>query len=144
MDKMWDDIVHFHNKFNIPRSEFPSVELIDGLMEFRVRFLKEELEELIEAVNLGDRVKAFDALIDLVYVAMGTAYICNFPWKEGWFIVQSANLTKRAVRNESESKRGSRYDIIKPEGWVSPDRELSAIIELYEQRLRRSRIVKET
>lgn len=141
MSTMWDDIIAFHNKFGLPANETPSLELADGLLDFRVRFMKEELDEFVEAVMLNDSVKAFDALIDLVYVAMGTAYLCQFPWHEGWDAVQAANLTKRRVMCESESKRGSAYDIVKPEGWVSPELELSAILTLHARRLKRSQLI---
>lgn len=141
MDKMWEDIVAFHNKFQLPAHDTPSLELADGLLDFRVKFMQEELEEFVEALTLNDSVKAFDALIDLVYVAMGTAYLCQFPWQEGWTVVQAANMTKRKVDHASESKRGSIYDIVKPEGWVSPELELSAILTLHARRLKRSQLV---
>jgi len=141
MDKMWTDIVAFHNKFRIPQSEGPSLELADGLLDFRVKFMKEELDEFAEALALGNDVQAFDALLDLAYVVMGTAFVCQFPWQDGWDTVHAANLTKRRVDHESESKRGSIYDIVKPEGWVSPERELAAILTLHGQRLRRSQLV---
>lgn len=140
-DKMWDDIVAFHNKFKLPQSELPSVALPDGLMEFRVKFLREELNEFVEAVDSNDTVKAFDALLDLVYVAMGTAYICRMPWVSGWEVVQAANMTKIRVAHAAESKRGSSYDVVKPVGWVAPDHELQCIIEIIEQRLKRSKLV---
>ena len=140
-DSMWENIVDFHNKFKIPQSEVPSLELVGGLLDFRVKFMQEELEEFIEALALGNDVKAFDALIDLVYVAMGTAFVCQFPWQEGWQTVHAANMTKRRVAHESESKRGSIYDIVKPEGWISPERELAAIITLHARRLKRTQLV---
>ena len=138
MNQMWDDIVYFHNKFKIPQSDLPSVELDGELMEFRIKFLQEEFDEFVDAVEIGDRVKAFDALIDLVYVAMGTAYVCRFPWLLGWDVVQAANIAKTRVEHASESKRGSGYDVVKPEGWISPDRELGLIVDLYEAQLKRS------
>lgn len=141
MDKMWSDIVAFHNKFKVPQSEAPSIELVDGLLDFRLGFMREELDEFVEAVELNDHVKAFDALIDLVYVAMGTAYVCQFPWQDGWDVVHAANLTKRRVEHASESKRGSSYDIVKPEGWISPELELSAILTLHARRLKRSQLI---
>jgi len=141
MDKMWDDIVAFHNKFKVPQSVAPSIELEEGLLDFRLGFMREELNEFVEAVELNDHVKAFDALIDLVYVAMGTAYVCQFPWQDGWDVVHAANLTKRRVEHASESKRGSSYDIVKPEGWVSPELELSAILTLHARRLKRSQLI---
>lgn len=140
LNKMWDDIITFHNKFKIPPAELPTLDVAEGLMDFRVEFMQEEMNEFIDAVQIGDRVKAFDALLDLVYVAMGTAYICRFPWVQGWDAVHAANMLKRRVEHHSESKRGSKYDVVKPEGWVAPDRELELILELYEIQIRKSKL----
>jgi predicted HAD superfamily Cof-like phosphohydrolase len=66
----------------------------------------------------GPRGVQFDALIDIVYVALGTAYLQGFPWQRGWLEVQIANMAKRrAVDGEG---RGT-GDIRKPEGWKAPD-----------------------
>lgn len=137
---MWSDIVTFHNKFEIPQAKTPTLNVAEGLMDFRVKFMKEELDEFVEALLVNDRVQAFDALLDLVYVAMGTAYICRFPWERGWQIVQEANVTKQRVKCAEDSKRGSKYDVVKPEGWVAPDRELELILELYEIQIRKSEL----
>lgn len=65
---------------------------------------------------------SFDALIDLVYVALGTAHILGYPWQEGWDLVQKANMAKvRAKPDGSDSLRHSSFDVVKPEGWTAPD-----------------------
>lgn len=69
-----------------------------------------------------DHAQTFDALIDMVYVAFGTAHLFGYPWHEGWGLVQAANMTKvRAQSDGSDSKRGSSFDVVKPEGWRAPD-----------------------
>lgn len=123
---MWDDIVRFHDTFGIPQAEIPDVMHDPEIMVFRLKFLHEELHEFETAVAEGNRVDAFDALLDLVYVAMGTAYICNFPWEDGWEHVQEANMLKRRVETSDESKRRSKYDVVKPDGWVAPNQALHA------------------
>lgn len=128
---MWNDIQRFHQTFNIPQLLVPSV-TNDEMMEFRKKFLDEELQEFKDAVDRGDRVKAFDALIDLVYVAMGTAYICNFPWQEGWDIVQIANMRKVRATKKEDSTRGTTFDVVKPAGWVPPDLALQALLDMHE------------
>jgi predicted HAD superfamily Cof-like phosphohydrolase len=76
---------------------------------------------------------AFDALLDLEFVLHGTAIMMGFNsppplgcgkrgtiWGEGQARVFEANMKKvRAVRKE-DSKRGSTFDIIKPNGWEPP------------------------
>jgi predicted HAD superfamily Cof-like phosphohydrolase len=68
----------------------------------------------------GNLEEYFDGLIDLVYVALGAAYLSGLPFDEGFKRVHEANMKKvRALRQE-DSKRGSTYDIVKPAGFVAP------------------------
>lgn len=113
-------IKDFHTKFQLEYSG-PARELPNDLQKFRVKFLAEELAEYIEAIQNKDLEKQFDALIDLVYVAVGTAYLQGFPFNKGFELVQAANMAKVRALNENDSKRGSIYDVVKPEGWVAPD-----------------------
>lgn len=143
----FDDVGNFHEKFDLPTSfdleDEPGPREYDrGLMKFRARFLLEELQEFLEAAGLEigwnsvqqkftvldwgprpiDEAKMFDALLDLTYVAMGTAHMRGYPWQEGWRRVQEANMTKiRAQKDGSDSLRGSAFDVVKPEGFIPPD-----------------------
>jgi predicted HAD superfamily Cof-like phosphohydrolase len=135
----FNDVGDFHRKFGLPTTDDgPPRELTAEEMRFRVRFLLEELEEYCEALGISliwkvsappvtgelskqDLPHAFDALMDLVYVALGTAQMHRFPWAEGWLAVQTANMTKERAQNDgSDSKRGSSLDVVKPEGWQPP------------------------
>jgi len=118
----------FHHKFGLPHvycfGDIGPKELPQELMEFRIKFLQEELDEFVEGHNEDDPAKMADALIDLVYVAMGTAHFMGLPWQILWDDVQQANMRKvRAQSDGSDSKRGSSFDVVKPEGWVGPKTE---------------------
>ena len=52
---------------------------------------------------------------------MGTSVLMQLPWQSLWNEVQRANMTKVRADDESQSKRGSNLDVIKPAGWVGPD-----------------------
>jgi predicted HAD superfamily Cof-like phosphohydrolase len=126
------DVGDFHEKFGLHRSDKqPGIQQIDHeLLEFRTKFMQEELDEFIEAVEAGDHAKAFDALLDLTYVVMGTAHLAGYPWQAGWQLVQQANMAKvRAKPDGSDSKRGSSWDVVKPEGWTPPD--IEGLLELF-------------
>lgn len=130
MTSNFTDVGDFHHKFGLPA--FPSLTepkpLDPELLRFRIRFLEEELEEFKQASEQGDPVEQFDALLDLVYVAMGTAHLLGFPWQEGWDEVQRSNMAKvRAASDGTDSKRGSSYDVVKPAGWTPPN--LRAILK---------------
>lgn len=122
----FNDVATFHALFDLPRPATPR--LLDPATQlFRSDFMFEELGEFNNACRpaLGrepDLAKAADALIDLVYVAMGTAVMMGLPWQALWDEVQRANLDKvRARADGSDSKRGSALDVVKPPGWVGPD-----------------------
>ena len=67
-----------------------------------------------------------DALVDIVYIALGTAWLFNLPFEKAWNEVQKANMSK--IRTKSKSKkRGTSFDVVKPKGWIAPD--IEQIIE---------------
>lgn len=117
---MWKDIVDFHDKFGFVIPGAPTL-LPEDLRLFRVMFLKEELDEFMLACDNGHIIDAADALIDLVYVALGTLRLMGVPGNLCWDEVQRANMSKVRATHASQSKRGSMFDVIKPEGWVPPD-----------------------
>ena len=110
------DVYDFHRKFSVPMANKPS--FLDGeAYVFRVNFMQEELDEYRHAVAKGDMEQAFDALIDLVYVALGTAHGHRFKFNEGFDRVHTVNMCKTRALRAEDSKRGSKYDVIKPLGW---------------------------
>ena len=115
-----EDVKAFQLKFNVPMSHKP-VFLTDSAFDFRVQFLKEELEEFRHAHLTRDMHGAADALVDLAYVLHGTALMMGLPWRKLWDEVQRANMEKIRATDASQSKRGSALDVIKPAGWVGPD-----------------------
>lgn len=117
----YGDVLAFHDKFDLGSPEGPRL-LTAGVRQFRQGFMTEELTEFGDACATGDLAGAADALVDLVYVAMGTAVLMGLPWQPLWDEVQRANMAKaRAKPDGSDSKRGSPLDVIKPAGWVGPD-----------------------
>lgn len=122
--KMVDDVAEFHNKIlQQPVPESPSLVSLEFGIE-RLRFMQEELDEYVEAVFKGDMVGAADALMDIVYVALGTAHLMSLPVPELWNAVQKANMAKVS----GPTKRGNKYDAMKPKGWVGPEAEMAAAI----------------
>lgn len=130
-----EDIALFHEKFGLEYSG-PPRSLDHQLSIFRTGFINEEFNEycahdakafsakLDHKPDLAEYAYQLegmlDALVDLVYVALGTAYLHGFDFKEAWRRVQTANMAKVRAKHSSESKRGSTYDVVKPEGWQAP------------------------
>lgn len=122
----FDDVGDFHKKFGLDNAThhgaFPR-EVPDDVIEFRRKFMQEELDEFIEGWEEGDHAKMADALVDLTYVAMGTAHLQGYPWEVLWSEVQRANLQKvrASGADDPRGKRGHVLDVVKPEGWQPPD-----------------------
>lgn len=117
---MFDDIIAFHQKFHLIH-EGQVRRLPKKMQNFRVKFLREELKEYEEAVANGDLELMFDSLVDIVYVALGTAYLHGFPFEQGWKEVHKANMLKVRAKTVGESSRHSTHDVVKPEDWIPPN-----------------------
>lgn len=112
------DVHAFHEKFDVPRHRSPRWPEED-LIQFRIKFLTEELNEIIDSVHDDDLEGVLDGLVDLVYVALGTALTFGLDFHAAWERVQQANMEKIAVRNTEQGGRHS-TDVVKPEGWKPP------------------------
>lgn len=137
MRSLFDDIKEFHEKFAITYEGAPRA-LPPSLQQFRTKFLREELREYLISVehihqvlqgktdpSFDDEVAydlehMLDALVDLVYVALGTAYLHGFDFQEAWARVHAANMSKIRAKKSSDSKRKSKHDVVKPVGWRPP------------------------
>jgi predicted HAD superfamily Cof-like phosphohydrolase len=126
MNTNYQDVVDFHNKFGLKYDGKPNP-LDTSTQSYRVHFLEEELSEFTSSANLDDVVGMADALVDIVYVAMGTAYMMGLPWQQLWDEVQRSNMDKVRASDASQSKRKNSLDVVKPQGCVGPD--LKSIIE---------------
>lgn len=109
------DVRTFHERFHVPCRSTPQA-LETSESGFRVKFMREELDEYEQAIRDNDLEKQFDALIDLVYVAHGTALMHGFPWSEGWRRVQAANMAKISAKDAGITGRHP-LDVVKPAGW---------------------------
>lgn len=116
--KYLEDVHAFHSKFKIPQPRTCAEPLDDETERFRVEFLREELAEYEMALARGDRETQLDSLVDLVYVALGTALMHGFDFDEAWRRVQAANMAKQCG---VPSGRHGTLDVTKPPGWVPPD-----------------------
>jgi predicted HAD superfamily Cof-like phosphohydrolase len=86
--------------------------------------MREEIQEFLDSRNIYDQA---DAMIDLIYFALGTLVEMGIPPEELFDAVQEANMNKLW----SDGKPRFREDgkIIKPEGWRPPEPELKKIID---------------
>lgn len=120
MSTNFDDVKAFHEKFGVPVGSSPHRFYSKEDFLFRYGFMSEELFEFLTAHERDDLPGMADALIDLVYVAMGTAVWLGLPWQELWDEVQRANMSKVPAEKMPDGARHS-FDVRKPPGWEPPD-----------------------
>ena len=90
--------------------------IIDGpTHDLRLALIDEELDELREAMDAERMVGVADALVDLLYVTIGTACAYGIDLGPIWDAVQAANMAKAGGPIRDDGKR------LKPEGWRPPD-----------------------
>ena len=143
----FDSVGDFHRKFGLPATQEPRRMtptlaertqprvVDDSTARFRLLFLIEELREIAKGYGVEmnivlhriegapqDLPAIADGLVDLVYVALGTAHLHGLPWPELFAEVQRANMTKeRATGSGDErSTRGHSLDVVKPAGFTPP------------------------
>ena len=95
-------------------------------LNFRVKFLNEELDETkLAANNAGyiDAEEVVDGLIDLCVVAIGTLDAFGIDANKAWDAVLEANMNKEVGIKETRPNPLGLPDLIKPEGWVAPSHE---------------------
>lgn len=128
-DPEYADVRRFHQKIGLLVTDAPT-HLTGRKLKERIEFLQEELDEFGDCAALQDLKGMFDALLDIVYVAKGTAVMMGLPWAEGWREVQRSNMEKVP----GVTHRGHQVDAKKPEGWLPPRLDLVLRIAGYDPR----------
>lgn len=121
MNWVWD-IEDMHRKYGVNEKvrEFDA-EKLKKFLEFRVKFLEEELNELKD--NIDNPEEVVDALIDLCVVAIGTLDAFEVDAHKAWDAVHEANMAKEVGVKASRPNPLGLPDLVKPEGWTAPSHE---------------------
>ena len=72
------------------KSEFPN----EKIVKLRIDLIKEELDELSEAINKKDIVEVADALTDILYVTYGAGHAFGINLDNCFQEVQKSNMSK--------------------------------------------------
>ena len=78
----------------------------DKINKLRIELIKEELEELTEAMKNNDLLEVADALTDILYVAYGAGHAFGIDLDKCFEEVQNSNMSKldengKPIYNES-------------------------------------------
>jgi len=125
MSKNWvKDINEMQYKYGVHKWIHDNRDQPDNLrkyLEFRIDFLREELDETEAALVSMDSEEIVDGLIDLCVVAIGTLDAFGVDPYKAWDEILRANLSKEVgVKPERPNPMGL-PDLIKPEDWEGPD-----------------------
>ena len=89
-------------------------------LEFRAKFIQEELTELFEAINNEEPDEVVDAFIDIIVIALGSLDAFDVDIKTAWKRVHHANMQKKIGVKDSRPNPLGLPDLVKPENWQAP------------------------
>lgn len=110
----------FHQKFGVPvlkSAMLPG----DDRIELRHELIREESQELLDAIKTGNIIEIADGIADTIYVCLGTGLEFGLPMVPVWQEVHRTNMLKVGGTTRPDGK------IMKPNGWQAP--QIKAIIE---------------
>ena len=85
----------------------------------RISLIKEELDELIEAMNKKDLVEVADALTDILYVTYGAGHAFGINLDDCFEEVQSSNMSK--LDNNGKPIYNDKGKVMKGPNYFKPD-----------------------
>ena len=85
-----------------------------------LNLIKEEHQELNEAVAADNLVEQLDALIDILVVTVGAIHSAGFDAEGAWKEVMKTNFAKIDKETGKVRKRED-GKVLKPVGWVPPE-----------------------
>ena len=101
---------------NVKQSSSFSSEKINAL---RVSLIKEELDELIEAINKKDLVEVADALTDILYVTYGAGHAFGINLDDCFEEVQNSNMSK--LDKDGKPIYNDKGKVMKGPNYFKPD-----------------------
>ena len=85
-----------------------------------LNLIKEEGDELSDAVKAMDKVATLDALLDILVVTVGTLHSMGVYPEDAWNEVMRSNMDKIDPKTGKVTKRED-GKVLKPDGWTAPE-----------------------
>ena len=126
MNDEWLKVREFQKKFGHPVSDKP-VFLSKERVKIRSGWMYEEIDELAEAADIVEQV---DAMIDLIYFALGTMVEIGVTPDAVFNIVHEANMSK--LWDDGKPHYNIDGKTIKPENWEDPYTKIKNEIEVHQ------------
>ena len=102
----FEKVVDFNRQFGVKIFDKPQVNIFDEdkkLVELRMNLIREEVQELEEAVKNKDYVETVDALADILYVVYGMGSSIGIDLDKAFNLVHESNMSK-LCKTEDEAK----------------------------------------
>lgn len=114
-------VLAFHQAFEAYIAPHPTARIPEQVRELRIRLIQEELEEYIQAARKQDLVAVADALMDLLYVVLGTIVAHGLhPVAPALFDeVHRSNMSK--LGPDGRPLRREDGKVLKPASFSPPD-----------------------
>ena len=103
------------NKFATACDQAPS----EANYKMYLDLIREETDELEEAIQDNDKVEQLDALVDILVVTMGAIRAAGWDGEAAWKEVMDTNFAKIDPTTGKVIKRDD-GKVLKPEGWKAP------------------------
>lgn len=123
MDKEWYEVREFQLKFGHPVADKPT-KMDSERAQKRYNWMLEEINEFLAADEI---VEQADAMIDVMYFALGTLVEMGIKPDRLFQIVQEANMAK--LWPDGKPHYNAEGKTIKPELWEDPHNKLKEEIE---------------
>ena len=117
LNNVFADVDEFIETLNQEKCKLPQIPTGD-LLELRKRLIKEEWQEIQDAIEENDLAGYVDGCLDLIYVVAGALLAAGVPADDAqkmWEMVHSANMAKAGGPKDEFGK------VQKPAGWKAPD-----------------------
>lgn len=127
LDIEYEKVKEFHKLFNQPIQDEPKFMPIERAL-IRAEWMKEEIDEFLNSEGLADQV---DAMIDLIYYALGTMVELGVYPDTFFDIVHNANMKKI---NKDKIIYGPENKVLKPINWVNPKKIIDYEINILKEK----------
>jgi len=122
VNRAYEQVKAFHQAFGVPAAETPDMLSTDRVIK-RSAWMLEEIQEFLVSQDIYAQA---DAMIDLMYFALGTMVEMGVQPEALFDIVHQANMDK--LWPDGKPHYGPDSKVIKPSTWRTPDEAMQAEI----------------
>lgn len=119
----FEKVLAFNKAFGVTTYTKPQLDILERdpeLIRYRLSLVKEEFEELVDAVKNKDFVETIDGLADLLFVTYGFFSSIGIDADKAYDIVSESNMSKLCKTEEEAQKTVEFYLQENPQRYDSP------------------------